>query len=107
MRVSITYANATRTIRDQNQAQARGKDTGVAREARTRAGKNRRHRVSQMRRQKAPSTAIYTGMVKCTYVPKDTVIVKGTDNRAHAHTQKKGTDIIIGTKTGNVMGQGR
>ena len=38
---------------------------------------------------KVSGTAIYTGMVKCTYVPKDTVIVKGTDNRAHAHTQKK------------------
>ena len=39
--------------------------------------------------------------------PKDTVITKGTDNRAHAHTQKKGTDTIIGTETGNVMAQGR
>ena len=39
--------------------------------------------------------------------PKDTVITKDTDNRAHAHTQKKDTDIIIGTETGNVMGQGR
>ena len=56
---------------------------------------------------KVPGTAIYTGMVKCTYVPTDTVITKGTDNRARAHTQKKGTDTIIGTETGNAMGQGR
>ena len=35
MRVSITYANATSTIADQNQAQAKGTDTEVAKEART------------------------------------------------------------------------
>ena len=39
--------------------------------------------------------------------PKDTAIAKGTDNRAHAHTQEKGTDTIIGTETDNVMAQGR
>ena len=39
--------------------------------------------------------------------PKDTVIAKGTDNRAHAHTQDKVTDTIIDTETGNVMAQGR
>ena len=54
MRVSFTYANATSTIADQNQAQARGTDPGVAKIARTGASKNHRHRVShaKMRRQK-------------------------------------------------------
>ena len=93
MRASITYANATTTITDQSQAQARGTDTGVAKETRTGAGKNRRHRGShaKMCRQKGPrhrhahewpNARMYTE-------PKDTVIAKGTDNRAHAHTQKK------------------
>ena len=113
MRVSITYANATSTIADQSQAQARGTDTGVATEARTGAGKTRGTEsvTRKCADKKVPGTAIYTGMVKRTYVPKDTVIAKGTDNRAHAlahaHSQKQGTDTIIDTKTGTVMGQGR
>ena len=39
--------------------------------------------------------------------PKDAVIAKGTDNRAHAHTRQKGTGTVIGTETGNGMAQGR
>ena len=50
--------------------------------------------------QECPNARMYTE-------PKDTAIAKGTDNMAHAHTQKKGTDTIIGTETGNVMAQGR
>ena len=39
--------------------------------------------------------------------PKDTVIAKGTDKRAHAHKRQKGTDTVISTETGNVIAQGR
>ena len=96
MRVSFTYANATSTIADQNQAQARGTDPGVAKIARTGASKNHRHRVShaKMRRQKGPGTAIYTG---CTH---------GHRTKRHSHSQRH-RHMVIGTETGNGMAHGR
>ena len=107
--VHMQNANATTTITDQNQAQARGTDTGVAKEARVRAGKNRRHRVShaKTRRQKGPRHRHIHRNGQMRVCTKDTVITKGTDNRARAHTQKKDTDTIIGTETVNAMGHER
>ena len=52
---------------------------------------------------KRSQTAPYTQeRSKAQYTePKDTVIAKGTDNRAHAHTRQKGTGTVIGTATGH------
>ena len=43
----------------------------------------------------------YTQDARMDTEPKDTVIAKGTDNRAHAHTQQKDTGTVIGTGPGN------
>ena len=93
------------------QAQSRGIYTRVAEEAHTDTSEKTAGTESVTRKcaDKKSQTPPYTQeRPKAHYIePKDTVIAKDTDKRAHAHKRQKGTGTVIGTETGNVMAQGR
>ena len=52
---------------------------------------------------KLPGTAINIHRMHAWAQNQKTQSAKGTDNRAHAHTQQNDTGTAIGTETANVM----